>query len=226
MLNYNTYLLTNLNSEYLNTTEFSEDDKNIFSSIHLYIPVFEEMDFINSFYRKVTENCIKSLITSLKSNVSRETFEDNTIENDKPSSKRRINTRHKSNGICLLSELEITQNDDRFLSLYIDYIIMTGEKPLAYHRQAQTWLLQQKRMMSIKETELYFKTSIKHKNKISGFYLQDNTVYTFRNIFSPPEHRIRRSQYKNEFIMITSHSAEIRARQKNTDIQTENQSRI
>ncbi len=222
MLNYNTFFITNLNSEYFSPTEFSEDDKNIFSSIHLSIPVFDNTDFINSFYKQVTENCIKSLIDSLKANVSRETFINNNSENNKASNKRRTNKHNNSNGICFLSELTVTQNDDQFLSLYIDYIIMTNEKPLAYHRQAQTWIIHEKRIMSLKESEIYFKTRIKHKNNVSGFYLQDNTIYTFRNVFVSPEHRIRRSQYKNEFIRLTAYSAEDRSEQENTENQPQN----
>lgn len=217
LLNYNTFFITNLNSEYFKSTEFSEDDKNIFSSIHLSIPVFENTDFINSFYKHVTENCIISLVASLKANVSRETFVNNNPENNKSSNTRRINKHNKSNGICFLSELTVTQNDDQFLSLYIDYIIMTNEKPLAYHRQAQTWIIHEKRIMSLKESEIYFKTRIKHKNNISGFYLQDNTIYTFRNVFVSPEHRIRRSQYKNEFILLTAYSGESQPEQENTE---------
>lgn len=206
MLNYNTYIITNLNSEYFTPQVFSEDEKNIFSSIHLSVPIFKEAEHINSFYRQVTENCIKSILSSLKSIVSRETSNIEISKETKVTNKRKTKSNNKSSGICFLSEFDITQNDDQFLSLYIDYIIMTDKKPLSYHRQAQTWLLKEKRMVSLKESAIYLKTKIKSKNKISGFYLRDNTIYTFLNTYAPPEHRIRRSQYKNEFVLITAHT--------------------
>ena len=145
MLNYNTYIITNLNSEYFTPQVFSEDEKDIFSSIHLSVPIFKEAERINSFYRQVTENCIKSILSSLKSNVSRETSNIENSKETKVTNKRKTKSNNKSSGICFLSEFDITQNDDQFLSLYIDYIIMTDKKPLSYHRQAQTWLLKEKK---------------------------------------------------------------------------------
>lgn len=82
------------------------------------------------------------------------------IENSKETkvtNKRKTKSNNKSSGICFLSEFDITQNDDQFLSLYIDYIIMTDKKPLSYHRQAQTWLLKEKRMVTFKRVCNIFK---------------------------------------------------------------------